>query len=68
MSAISTIAKCTLTAMTPFAAVYFWPKESQVVYYIPKNSTTPLLSLPRPSVAIPAIKAPEVAKPQIHLL
>jgi hypothetical protein len=64
MSALAaTFAKCTLTAAAPFAAVYFWPKQShEVLYYIPKNAPNPLLSLPRTSSVLPAVKAPQTGK------
>ena len=49
-------AKATLpaiaTAAAPLAAVYYWPKEPQVLHYFPKGATTPLLSLPRASVPV----------------
>jgi hypothetical protein len=45
------------TASVPLAAVWFWPKEPQVFHYFPKNSTTPLLSLPRASVPVGVAKA-----------
>lgn len=63
MSALAaTFAKCTLTAAAPFAAVYFWPKQShEVLYYIPKNAPSPLLSLPRTSTFLPAVNAPRTA-------
>ncbi|KIW79090.1 hypothetical protein Z517_08930 [Fonsecaea pedrosoi CBS 271.37] len=58
MSAIFAFAKATVptvaTAIAPFAAVYYWPKKSEVFYYTPKNSTTPLFSLPRPNIAVGA--------------
>ena len=57
MSAIAVLSKATVTALTPFAAVYFWPKEPQVFYYIPKNAAVPLLSLPRPGVALSNLQA-----------
>lgn len=63
MSAIFTTLRLTVpaiaTAAAPFAAVYYWPAQpqGQVFHYIPKNATTPLLSLPRASVPIKAAAA-----------
>ena len=56
MSAIATVSKATLTTLAPFVAVYFWPKDPQVFTYTAKNSTTPLISFPRPSAIVAQAK------------
>ncbi|KAK5088199.1 hypothetical protein LTR05_002416 [Lithohypha guttulata] len=51
MSAIVNVSKATLIAITPFTAIYLWPKQPQVMYYTPKDAQSPLLSFPRPALA-----------------
>ena len=47
MSAIATVIKASATAIAPFAAVYYWPKDPQIFSYTAKNANTPLISFPR---------------------
>ena len=55
MSAIINVGKAALIAATPFTAVYFWPKQPQIVHYTPKNSSSPLLSFPKPALPVNSI-------------
>lgn len=52
MSAVASISKATLIALTPFTAAYFWPKQPQVLHFTPKNAAAPLLSFPRPAMPV----------------
>lgn len=56
MPAIATLSKATATALVPFMAVYYWPKEPAVFSYTLKNQTAPLIAFPRPSNLITQAK------------
>lgn len=56
MSAIANIGKATMIAMTPFTAVYFWPKQQhQILHYTPQNAPAPLLSFPQATLPVNSI-------------
>ena len=57
MGAIAGVTKAAAIAVTPFAAVYFYPPQKQIISYTQKNGGAPLISFPR--VAIPVSSVPQ---------